>query len=302
MKREQRIVNRSVEVRQQEDGPDLICGYAAVYYDGTPDSEYRLWDGAVERIAPGAFNEALTGDVRGLFNHDPSLALGRTAAGTMRLTADDVGLRYEIAMPDTSTARDVLELVRRGDVTGSSFSFDIRQEDDHWAHEDGRRVRTLKRVQVYDVGPVTFPAYAGTTAYARSEDVAALRQEMDRMDKELQERLAAVQRRAEEVMEQAEAASPEAAEAVEALEEAEEVIADAETPSVEAAAEVVEAAADAFVEAARQFEDAVVANGELDEQAEAVVEEAEKHVEQAVQEGIDVIHAAHQVTGEMETW
>src|ERR1700728_2523684 len=89
--------SKSTRLAKRSDGTSEICGYGAVFYDGTPDTEYPMWPGAVERIMPGAFDRALReDDVRGLFNHDPNLLLGRTASGTMRLRVDDVGLWYSI--------------------------------------------------------------------------------------------------------------------------------------------------------------------------------------------------------------
>ncbi len=129
---------------------------------------------------PGAFDRALrqNQDVAGLFNHDPNLVLGRTSAGTMALTKDATGLRYEIELGDTSISRDVQEHIRRGDVTGSSFSFTIPPGGDKWTRtqdEDGKyfEVREVLDVELYDVGPVTFPAYQGTSAAVRSAEDAA---------------------------------------------------------------------------------------------------------------------------------
>jgi hypothetical protein len=172
--------NRSLERRtlpqaraklraSRSDGkPTRIEGYAAVFYDGTPGSQYELWENFVERIMPGAFDRALRDkhDVRGLFNHDANQVLGRTGAGTMRLSVDDTGLRYEIDPGDTTAGRDTVENLDRGDVDGSSFSFiptvvTTREEGDFV-------VREITDVDLFDVGPVTFPAYEGTSAMARS--------------------------------------------------------------------------------------------------------------------------------------
>ena len=90
--------------------PDVI-GYAAVYYDGTPGTEYKLWDGFIERIAPGAFDRALKeDDVRCFFNHDPNWVLGSTGAEppTLQLSSDIVGLRYQVQPPPTQAGRDVV--------------------------------------------------------------------------------------------------------------------------------------------------------------------------------------------------
>jgi len=146
-----------------------IVGYASVYWDGTPESQYQLWDQCVERILPGCFTRAIAeDDCRALFNHDPNLVLGRTSAKTCRLFDDSKGLRYETDPPETQAGRDVITLLSRGDVTGSSFSFQVT--DQNWRTEDGVDVREIRGVELYDVSPVTFPAYEGTTAGARTID------------------------------------------------------------------------------------------------------------------------------------
>lgn len=161
-------LNTTVKLETREDGkPPKINGIGAVYYDGTPDTEYELWDGARERIMPGAFDGVLDNDVRGLFNHDPSQVLGRTTSGTMRLKADKEGLHYEIDGADTSVSRDVQEHLRRGDVSGSSFAFSV--SDERWVKEDNVEVREVTRIgALYDTGPVTYPAYESTTAGVRA--------------------------------------------------------------------------------------------------------------------------------------
>jgi uncharacterized protein len=174
---ERRSNSRHVEARVEDVAkPTTLEGYASVYYDASePATEYWLWDDMVERIMPGAFDRAVReDDVRALFNHDPSWILGRSTSSTLGLLLDAVGLRYTITVPDTSAGRDVVESVRRGDVSGSSFAFvPIRTT---WIEEtrgegDQRRtiwIRQIEEVQLYDVGPVTYPAYDGSTASARS--------------------------------------------------------------------------------------------------------------------------------------
>lgn len=167
-----------VEIETREDGaPPKIKGYAAVFYvEGEEGTEYELMPGLRERIMPRAFNRALQDkdDVRGLFNHDPNHVLGRTTAKTMRLIKDVKGLRYEIDPPDTSTGRDTAESIRRGDVSGSSFSFTVGKDGQKFKREtlaDGSEidVREIHSVSgLYDVGPVTFPAYGGTSTALRA--------------------------------------------------------------------------------------------------------------------------------------
>lgn len=154
---------------QRPEGDNKVIGYAAVYYNGNRNTEYELWPGVFERIAPGAFDRAIGEgqDVAGLFNHDPDNVLGRTP-GSLKLSSDGDGLRYEIDLADTTLAQDVGKLVARGDVRGSSFAFSVRKEE--WEEtDDGREIRTILDVDLYDVGPVTFPAYEGTSAGTRAK-------------------------------------------------------------------------------------------------------------------------------------
>ena len=154
------------EVRQSEDGDTRrIEGHAAVFGEWTQiGSESWGWR---ERIDAHAFDEAITDDVRALFNHDPSLLLGRTASGTLRLSIDGKGLGYSVDPPDTSAGRDILELVSRGDVSQSSFAFEVLEE--RWEFfEDEPDSRTILKVRLYDVSPVTYPAYEGTDVALRS--------------------------------------------------------------------------------------------------------------------------------------
>lgn len=178
---------RPVEVRADDGQPPKITGYAACFYRADdPGTEFELMRygnyRVVERLMPGCFDRAVKeDDCRATFNHDMSLLLGRTRSGTCRLAIDSVGLRYEIDPPDTQTARELMESLRRGDVTGSSFSFDylkksIILETDVDSERDIVEVRD---VTLYDVGPVTFPAYLSTTAGVRSVDQESLKRELD---------------------------------------------------------------------------------------------------------------------------
>ena len=164
-----------VTLESREDGENQhIVGTAAIIYDGTPGSEYQLWsDGPWERIMPGTFDRALGegDDVRGLVNHDSNQLLGRTSAATLKLSADTQGLHYDIDPPDTQPARDAKVSIARGDMTGSSFSF--RVTDETWKKEKDKRIREITSVKLFDVGPVTFPAYERTTTGVRSEDDVA---------------------------------------------------------------------------------------------------------------------------------
>lgn len=142
-----------------------IAGYAALYNNLSDDL-----GGFRERILPGAFAEALSpaADVRALWQHDPSHVLGRTINGTLRLASDEHGLRFEVDPPGTSWAQDALVSLRRGDVTQMSFGFYVPEGGDTTQREGEMLVRTLLRVQLVEVSPVTFPAYPATNVDVRS--------------------------------------------------------------------------------------------------------------------------------------
>lgn len=148
-----------------EDGNLYIEGYFAVY-----NSRYDLWDGAYETIAPGAFDGETDGDVRALANHDTTLVLGRTAAGTLVLRADDHGLWGSIVVnQQDQDAMNLYERVKRGDVSQCSFGFDILDQDVQY--QDGEpTVWIIRKVKLYEVSVVTFPAYTDTSVTVRRHD------------------------------------------------------------------------------------------------------------------------------------
>lgn len=158
-----------VGISTRDDGTRVIFGYASVFWNpNDPGTEYQLGRDLRERIARDAFSRALNErqDVRGLFNHDSSQVLGRVANGTVKLMTDDRGLRYEITPPDTQVGRDVVALLERGDVTGSSFAFMPTKT----AFEKGQEynVRWIQDLTLLDVGPVTYPAYTSASSAVRS--------------------------------------------------------------------------------------------------------------------------------------
>ena len=167
--------SQPVTIEQRENGQAVLSGYASVFYRSDDSgTQYELMRDYFERIEPTAFDEALDEkhDTRALFNHDPSQILGRSSAGTLRLKVDEIGLRYEIDVPDTQLGRDLSTSIERGDVTGSSFAFSVR-EDGATIERDkqsGTTVRSLASLNLHDVGPVTVPAYASTTTGVRSEE------------------------------------------------------------------------------------------------------------------------------------
>lgn len=159
MEKETRIFETEIEVREE----GSVKGYAAVF-----NSDSNDLGGFTERIAPGFFDDVLGDDVRVLFNHDSNYVLGRTKSGTARIGVDERGLYYEYDDPNTTQSSDLMKLMKRGDVNQSSFGFTVRE--DKWdKREDGTVIRTLlKAGRLYDVSPVTYPAYPDTSVAARS--------------------------------------------------------------------------------------------------------------------------------------
>lgn len=158
MKIERRLF--MLEIRSEGDSPK-ICGHAAVFNTVADLTWFR------EQIAPGAFREAIgRDDVRCLFNHDPNCVLGRNRAGTLRLSEDEVGLYFECDPPDTQWGRDIVTSMQRGDISQCSFGFLPTKQE--WDETGDVPLRTIKACQLFDVSPVTYPAYDSTDCQARS--------------------------------------------------------------------------------------------------------------------------------------
>lgn len=169
---EQRMLKMHDMQTRSDDNDDLVLeGYFAVYGD-----IYNVWEGATESIAPGAFSESISGDVRALYNHDDSLILGRTSAGTLTLRDDSHGLWGSIKINrNDSDAMNAYERIKRGDVTGCSFGFNIESEETEY-RDDGTVHWTITKVNpLYEVSPCVFPAYGATTVSARGAELDAMK-------------------------------------------------------------------------------------------------------------------------------
>lgn len=151
---------------QRADGQPVLSGYASVFFDGTPGTEYKLSDKVVERVDRNAFDATLKrDDQRALYGHDALTVLGRKSAGTLRLWTDARGLRYEIVIDTHSTrALDVYAAVVRRDVTGASFGFRI--DDEAFVRDGDRVIRTLRAISLDEISVVAWPAYLASTATA----------------------------------------------------------------------------------------------------------------------------------------
>ena len=141
----------NLELRMDGDVKKVI-GYGAVFNSMSNDL-----GGFREIISKNAFEGRLEDDVRFLVNHD-GLPLARTTNNTLRLSVDEKGLRYEAIMPDTTLSNDLMELMKNGTISQSSFAFIV--EDDSWEQKDGVNIRTINKVsRLFDVSAVTYPAY-----------------------------------------------------------------------------------------------------------------------------------------------
>jgi HK97 family phage prohead protease len=170
MKLERRTINAPDLTINQTEGTDTeaglkIRGHAAVFNQLSSNL-----GGFVEKIMPGAFLESIAkDDIRALWNHDDCMVLGRNTAGTLTLAEDEIGLYVEITPPDTTAGRDALTSIQRRDVTQMSFMFSVPEDGDLWEEIGYQQyVRTIVKATLYEVSPVTFPAYPQTDVDARS--------------------------------------------------------------------------------------------------------------------------------------
>jgi HK97 family phage prohead protease len=176
LNRKKELQTRSLQTKlktRAEEDEMIIEGYFAVY-----NTETELWPGAFEEIAPGAFDNTLSNDIRALINHDTSLVLGRTKAGTLELKTDSRGLWGRIKInPNDTDAVNLYERVKRGDVDQCSFGFNILEEITDW-RDDGTVKWTITKIDLHEVSVCTFPAYEDTGVQARKAEVEQHRQRL----------------------------------------------------------------------------------------------------------------------------
>ena len=164
MAKELRYIPFEFELREDGDQPSLE-GYASVF---NQEAEiYGLWR---EAVAPGTFKKTVQeSDIRALWNHNTDLVLGRNKAKTLQLSEDKHGLKVTITPPDTQAGRDAVTSIKRGDVSQMSIAFDVVKQE--WLYPQDRKelpLRTIREARLYEVSPVTFPAFEGTSISARS--------------------------------------------------------------------------------------------------------------------------------------
>lgn len=161
---------KNLETRNDSDEPTLTGRFVA-YGD-----IYQVWEGATESIAPGAFRNSIHQDVRALYNHNDDIVLGRVSSGTLTLEDREDGLWGTIKInPNDSDAMNAYERIKRGDVTGCSFGFNIKSEETE-NRADGTVHWTITEVDpLFEVSCVTFPAYEATHVSARGKDIDAMK-------------------------------------------------------------------------------------------------------------------------------
>ena len=154
---EKRIFNIENRFETREDGQEVVVGYGSIW-----NSRSQNLGGFYEYISPDAISQETIdkSDVRALINHDPNLVLARSTAGNLSLSVDEKGLRYEFSIPETSYGKDLAINMKNGNINQSSFAFTVGS--DEWStDEEGNDIRTITSIEkLYDVSPVTYPAYS----------------------------------------------------------------------------------------------------------------------------------------------
>ena len=171
---------RNAELLQVQPETRTVSGYAVVF---NSDSENI---GFIERIHPGAITEETIkrSDVLAKFNHDDSKVLARSkkGEGSLKLSIDTRGMKYEFSAPKTALGDELLEYLERGDISASSFAFTIPKEEgaEKWEKRNGNIYRHIFKIErLFDVSPVFNPAYSETTCSKRFQEVSELSEEID---------------------------------------------------------------------------------------------------------------------------
>lgn len=167
--KEERVISLESDlfkIEERKEGDPEIVFYPAVFNRWSEDLGWFR-----EQISPGAFDEVLEDDVRALFNHDSNYVLGRTKSGTLKLEQNQRGLKATVVPPDAQWAKDLVASIKRGDISQASFAFSVRE--DKWKFSTDPGVpdeRTILKIErLYDVSPVTYPAYEQTSVWVRSK-------------------------------------------------------------------------------------------------------------------------------------
>ncbi len=180
-----------LELRNSSNGVNEIVGYASVFYrEGDSGTEFRPVPGVVERIMPTAFDHTLDQniDVVATYDHDSARILGRTRTNTLQLSKDERGLRFRIPFQSGDPDHELVAgKIRRGLITGASFTFALPDGGEEIRHERTETVRELHHVTLHELGPVAMPAYAGSDAAVRSANGWAASRNQDCRTKRMRE-------------------------------------------------------------------------------------------------------------------
>ncbi|ALC52847.1 peptidase U35 [Bacillus cereus] len=162
------LLSSNLEIREVEGGIRTIVGYAVKWEMKSVTMGY--WRRFKEQFKRSAFTDSLTQDDQlALWSHDYSQVLGRTKNGTLRLFEDEIGLRFELDLADTTLGDDTYKTIKRGDVDGVSFGFQMVKEE--WDESDPDNiVRSVTKAKLVEISPVAFPAYPDSQVSARSHD------------------------------------------------------------------------------------------------------------------------------------
>lgn len=184
MNKEVRSMAENIEFRDSDSGDQYIEGYALKFDTWSEDL-----GGFRESIHKDALKNTDTSDVRALFNHNADHIIARSAAGSLELDVDDIGLKFRAKIPNTSYGRDLLENLRNGNVNQCSFGFCLAENGDEFTYD--KEERSYKRIlrnikEIVDVSVVTYPAYRDTDVTPALRSLEDAKQEVEEAEEEQQ--------------------------------------------------------------------------------------------------------------------
>ena len=156
----------NLEIRNRDDTQKMtVAGYAVKFNERSR----MLYDEFFEKVAAGAFAKSLEENtIKALWDHNTNLVLGSTKSQTLRIKEDDIGLYFELDLPDTETGRNAYESISRGDVDGVSFGFNVRADNWEYIKEEDIYIRTLLDIDLVEISPTPVPAYETSEVGKRS--------------------------------------------------------------------------------------------------------------------------------------
>lgn len=185
-------ISTDLRIEQRAGDPTpRVVGYAALFgQETTIGGRFR------EVIQRGAFSRALAEkqDTIATINHNETRLIGRTKSGTLEVREDERGLWFSVELPDTQEGRDLITMMKRGDLSGASFAFRVAADGEEWRHDSRPPLRTLKDVDLIDVSIVTVAAYPDATAALRSLAAAEATATKELIEAKLAARLAKLNR------------------------------------------------------------------------------------------------------------